>query len=127
MTNQSYAIATSLIRIGMLAAQIAVSPSAAAQSTPVTGGQEPALMDRGKEIALALSACPAFVKNKAAVYVLEKFGYVKVRDSENGFAAIVQHSRPGAQEPRCMDAEGTRTHLPRIHTVPGHGLPENPQ
>src|SRR5262249_36227268 len=35
----------------------------------------------------------------------------KIR-SENGFSAIVQHSLPTAQEPRCMDAEGTRTHLP---------------
>ena len=31
MTNKSYAITMSLLRIGVLAAQIAVSPSAAAQ------------------------------------------------------------------------------------------------
>jgi hypothetical protein len=34
MTNKSYAITTSLIRIAVLAAQITVSPSAAAQSAP---------------------------------------------------------------------------------------------
>jgi hypothetical protein len=116
MTNKSYALATSLLRICALAAQIAGSPSAAAQS-PAVGGQQPALMQREKEIALALSACPAFVKSKAAVYVLERSGYIKVREGENGFTAIVQHSLPGAQEPRCMDAEGTRTHLPRILKV----------
>jgi hypothetical protein len=34
MANKSYAITMSLLRIGVLAGQIAVSPSAAAQSTP---------------------------------------------------------------------------------------------
>jgi hypothetical protein len=79
--------------------------------------QTPAPMERQREIALALSACPPFAADKAAVYVLEKSGYVKVRDSGNGFTAIVQHSLPTAQEPRCMDAEGSRTHLPRILKV----------
>ncbi len=50
-----------------------------------------------------LSACPATVKDKAAVYVLEKNGYVKVRDSQNGFTAIVQHSLPIAREPQCKN------------------------
>jgi hypothetical protein len=57
------------------------------------GSQPPPLMDRQKEIALALSACPPSVATKAAVYVLDKCGYVKARDSQNGFTAIVQHSR----------------------------------
>jgi hypothetical protein len=92
-----------------LAAHGAAAASAAAQT--------PQLMERQREIALALSACPPFAADKAAVYVLEKSGYVKVRDSANGFTAIVQHSLPTAQEPRCMDAEGTRTHLPRILRV----------
>jgi hypothetical protein len=73
--------------------------------------------DHEKEIALALSACPALVTSGAGVYVLEKSGYVKVRDSKNGFTAIVQHSMPTSQEPQCMDAEGTRTFLPRILKV----------
>src|SRR6516165_410535 len=100
-----------------LAAQIALSLSASPQSTQTEGIQQPMLTDRQKEIALALSACPASVASKAAVYVLEKSGYVKVRDSENGFTAIVQHSLPTSQEPQCMDAEGTRTFLPRMLKV----------
>ena len=52
MTNKSYAITISLFRIGVLAAQIAVSPSAAAQSTAGAGSQQPALMDREREIDL---------------------------------------------------------------------------
>ena len=75
------------------------------------------LMDRQKEIALALSACPPHIAGKAGVYVLERSGYVKVRESENGFTAIVAHALPISQEPQCMDAEGTRTHLPRLLKV----------
>ena len=110
----------SLIRICLLglAAQIAVSWSGAAQSTQAAGSQPP-LMDRQKEIALALSACPPSVATKAAVYVLDKSGYVKVRDSQNGFTAIVQHALPTSQEPQCMDAEGTRSHHPRMLKVAG--------
>ena len=101
----------------VLAVQFAVSGNAVAQSTPSSGSQSPPIMDREKEIALALSACPKSVASKAAVYVLEKSGYVKVRESQNGFTAIVQHSLPTSQEPQCMDAEGTRTFLPRILKV----------
>ena len=90
---------------------------AAPRSTQAAGNQLPQLMDRQKEIALALSACPEPVASKAAVYVLEESGYVKVRDGQNGFTAIVQHSLPTSQEPQCMDAEGTRTFLPRYLKV----------
>jgi hypothetical protein len=111
--------ANALIRTCLfgLAALIAVGAFAAAQSTQIAVSQRPPLMDRQKEIALALSACPPTVASKAAVYVLDKSGYVKVRDNQNGFTAIVQHSLPSAQEPQCMDAEGTRTLLPRMLKV----------
>jgi hypothetical protein len=85
------------------------STSRADQPTPAAGSQLPKLMDREREIALALSSCPASVGSKTAVYVLEKSGYVKVRESQNGFTAIVQHALPTSQDPQCMDAEGTRT------------------
>jgi len=100
-----------------LGVHIAASVAAMARSPQTTGSQTPQLMEREKEKALALSACPASVASKAAVYVLEKSGYVKVRDSQNGFTAIVQHSQPASQEPQCMDAEGTRTFLPRYLRV----------
>ncbi len=79
--------------------------------------QMPKLMNRDQEIALALSSCPAAIAAGAAVYVLEKTGYVKVRDSKNGFTAIVQHALPDSQDPQCMDAEGSRTFLPRYLKV----------
>src|SRR5262249_28407633 len=70
---------------------LAVGASPPNQPTQPAGSQLPKLMERQKEIALALSSCPASVANKAAVYVLEKSGYVKVRESQNGFTALVQH------------------------------------
>jgi hypothetical protein len=101
----------------VLAAQVAASAPAAAQSTQAAGSQQPALMGRQREIALALSACPPSLASKAAVYALEKSGYVKVRDSQNGFTAIVQHLLPTSVEPLCMNAEATRTHLPWVLEV----------
>jgi len=100
-----------------LATQVAMNAVVVAQSPQAAGSQLPQPIDREREIALALSACPKSVASKAAVYVLENSGYVKVRDSQNGFTAIVQHSLPTSQEPQCMDAEGTRTFLPRYLKV----------
>jgi hypothetical protein len=74
----------------------------------------PALMDRDAEIALALSAAPAGVAAKAGVYVLEKNGYVKVRDSQNGFVCLVDHRIPNSVEPQCPDEEGAKSFLPRF-------------
>lgn len=112
---------TSLRLIGIcllgFALQMVVGVAAMAQSGQAGSQQQPLLMERDKEVALALSACPKSVASKAAVYVLEKSGYVKIRDSQNGFTAIVQHSLPSSQEPQCMDAEGTRTFLPRYLKV----------
>ena len=101
-----------------LVAQLAMNPIVTAQTAlrePMP--QIPPLMDREKEIALALSACPPSIADKASVYVLDKAGYVKVRKGKNGFTAIVQHALPISQDPQCMDAEGTRTFLPRYLKV----------
>jgi hypothetical protein len=105
------------VRFGLLGLALLSASALAGGQTTGGGSQQTPLMDRQREIALALSACPASAAGGAAVYVLEKNGYVKVRESQNGFTAIVQHSLPTSQEPRCMDAEGTRTHLPRILKV----------
>jgi hypothetical protein len=106
-----------LLICGAMATGLAVSASSPGEPTQPAGSQLPKLMERQEEIALALSSCPASVASKAAVYVLEKSGYVKVRESQNGFTAIVQHALPNSQDPQCMDAEGTRTFLPRYLKV----------
>ncbi len=102
--------------VSNLAATLTIVAQILAAQAPKAAGTPP-LMERGKEIAMALSACPPSIASGAAVYVLEESGYVKVRDGQNGFSAIVQHSLLTSREPQCMDAEGARTLLPRIVKV----------
>ncbi len=77
---------------------------------PATAGPS----ERDKEIALAVSAGPPHFASEAGVYVLEAAGFVRVRESRNGFHCLVERSEPGAVEPQCLDAEGSETVLPRI-------------
>ena len=86
--------------------------SAAANRQPL-----PELLPREKEIALALSAAPEHLRKGAGVYVLERNGFVKVRDSANSFTCIVNRDHPLNQKPVCFDAEGTATILPKILRV----------
>ncbi len=102
---------------GLLVTAINVAFVTTATAQTAQNSQTVTLMNRDREIEMALSACPPSVADKAAVYVLEKTGYVKIRDSQNGFSAIVQHSLPTSREPQCMDAEGARSFLPRMLKV----------
>jgi len=77
----------------------------------------PELLPREKEIELALSAAPEHLRRGAAVYVLERNGFVKVRNSTNGFTCIVNRDHPLNQKPICFDSEGTATILPKILRV----------
>ena len=87
--------------------------SATVHQTP----QIPKLLPRDKEIELALSAAPEHLRKGAAVYVLERNGFVKVANSTNGFTCIVNRDRPLNQKPVCFDGEGTATILPKILRV----------
>src|SRR5215813_370700 len=69
-------------------------------------------LSREEKIKLAESAAPPEVSGNAALYVLEKTGYVKVRDGSNGFSCFVDRQTPWNQEPTCFDAEGSVTTLP---------------
>jgi hypothetical protein len=73
--------------------------------------------DKATETALALEAGPTSVTAKAGVWVHDKTGYVKARDSENGFVCVVDHRIPTAVEPQCMDAEGVKTFFPKYQLV----------
>ena len=81
------------------------------------GAGDPPPLDRDHEIALALEAGPASVTAKAGVWIHDKTGYIKARDSQNGFVCIVDHRIPNAVEPQCMDAEGVKTFLPKYQLV----------
>jgi hypothetical protein len=72
---------------------------------------------RDQEIALALEAGPATVTAKAGVWIHDKTGYIKARDSQNGFVCVVDHRIPTAVEPQCLDAEGVKTFFPKYQLV----------
>ncbi len=76
--------------------------------------QIPEIPPREKEVRMALSAAPEHLRERAGVYALEKDGFVKVRDSQNGFTCIVNRDHPLNIKPTCYDAEGTATILPKV-------------
>jgi hypothetical protein len=74
----------------------------------------PKLMSSDREIALAMSAGPPSVADKATIYVLRATGYVREREGTNGFTCLVVRDTPVDQAPVCHDPEGTRTVVPRL-------------
>jgi len=66
-------------------------------------------LPRGDSIKLAESAAPPEISGKASVYVLDRTGYVKVREGTNGFTCFVDRQNPLNLEPTCFDAEGSAT------------------
>jgi hypothetical protein len=68
-------------------------------------------LPREEKIKLAESAAPPEISGKATVYILERSGYVKVRDGSNGFSCFVDRQNPLNLEPTCFDAEGSATTL----------------
>ena len=68
-------------------------------------------LSREEKIKLAESAAPPEISGKATVYILERSGYVKVRDGSNGFSCFVDRQSPLNTEPTCFDAEGSATTL----------------
>jgi len=89
-------------------------PVVDARGTTGSALQLPELLPREKEIELALSAAPEHLRKGAAVYVLERNGFVKVKESTNSFTCIVNRDHPLSLKPVCFDAEGTATILPKI-------------
>jgi hypothetical protein len=105
-----------LVGLGYTASMFPQS-AANTRANAVSAQPLPELLPREKEIALALSAAPEHLRNDAGVYVLERNGFVKVRDSANGFTCIVNRDHPLNWKPVCFDAEGTATILPKILRV----------
>ncbi|MGA7625866.1 MAG: hypothetical protein WB630_22720 [Candidatus Acidiferrales bacterium] len=68
-------------------------------------------LSREEKISLAESAPPPEISGKATVYLLERTGYIKVRDGSNGFSCFVDRQTPLNLEPTCLDAEGSATTL----------------
>lgn len=99
----------------MLVASLFLSVFLKPAVLPQTEKPKPAYdfsLSREEKIKLAESAAPPEVASKATVYVLDRTGYVKVREGSNGFSCFVDRQTPWNSEPTCFDAEGTTTTLP---------------
>jgi hypothetical protein len=68
-------------------------------------------LPREDRIKLAESAAPPEISGNANIYVLDRSGYVKVREGANGFSCFVDRQTPLNLEPTCFDAEGSTTTL----------------
>jgi hypothetical protein len=66
---------------------------------------------------MALAAAPPHLRGGAAVYVLERNGFVRAREGTNGFSCIVNRDHPLNRKPTCYDAEGSATILPKVMRV----------
>ena len=73
-----------------------------------------ALLPETCETDLALSAAPAHLHAAATVYVLERGGYRKLREGDNGFTCLVNRDHPRVLKPTCFDREGSETIVPKI-------------
>jgi hypothetical protein len=89
----------------------------ASSAQQATSPQRPEVPPRNREVTMALSAAPAHLRDDAGVYALEATGFVKVRDSKNGFNCIVNRDHPVSLKPTCYDAEGSATILPKVIQV----------
>ena len=78
-----------------------------AQAPP---GTPSPLMDQDKEFQMAVVSAPPEIREGAGVYVLEEHGFIKVRDSQNGFNCIVER-RARHLSAMCYDAEGSTSTL----------------
>lgn len=79
--------------------------------------QKPAVPPRDREITMALAAAPEHLRAGAGVYALDTAGFVRVRESTNGFTCIVNRDHPLSLKPTCYDAEGSATILPKVIQV----------
>jgi hypothetical protein len=83
-----------------------------APASPIVGKTAVTVYPLDREIALALDAAPAHLRDGAGVYALEASGFVLVRKSANGFNCIVNRDGPHNEKPVCFDPVGSKTVLP---------------
>jgi len=106
-----------------LGAGLLCAPAARAASYPAMAPLNQYLMDRPAEIALARSAAPPSVSDKASVLVLTPRGYETAVRGSNGFVCAVerawmsQYDFPGFWNPRmrgplCFNPPAVRSILP---------------
>jgi hypothetical protein len=74
----------------------------------------PPILNESDEISAALEGAPEHLRKEAGVMVLKSSGYVRIRESRNGFTCLLIREWGKSFEPTCYDAEGTATILPVV-------------
>ena len=98
------------------------APTSYASMAPV---EQYLMNDRAEEIALARSAAPASIADKADVLVLARDGYITAVKGDNGFVCLVARSwakstddpefwSPKVSAPMCVNAPAAKTYLPLV-------------
>ena len=93
-----------LISIGLLVTGLAVGTSSA-----IAGDLREISHDC--ETALALSAAPKHLWDRAGVFVLGSTGYERVKDSENGYECVVERNHADSVIPLCFDVQSSDANL----------------
>jgi hypothetical protein len=98
------------MRFHFVAMLVLAAPQLAAAQFPI--------IPREQEIELALSAAPPAVAGGAGIFVYADSGYVRARESTNGFTCLVNRDSflAGYEvlKPTCWDAAGSATIVPQI-------------
>jgi hypothetical protein len=91
-----------------------VAATGGAQSVPNNYPVRPAPLADSAEIALAVSAAPRDVSDRATVYAVQGGRVRTLRTGSSGAACLVARDlHAGSLYPICYNAEGARTVLPR--------------
>jgi hypothetical protein len=131
---------TALTGSAALAALLACATAAGAADYSAMAPIDQYLMDRSAEIAMAKSAAPPSIADKATILVLTRHGYVTAVKGSNGFVCAVERSwmaqfdfpqfwNPHMRGPLCYNPTAVRVILPYTITrtalvIAGHTKPE---
>jgi len=93
---------------------LVATTSASAQSGASRYPFKPVPLPDSSEIALAVSAAPSEVTDKATVYAVRDGNVLTLREGSNGVACLVARDlHEGGLYPICFNAEGVRTVMQR--------------
>lgn len=114
------------LSLALLAANLLVAVRVDATSAAISPVARYLIADRAQEVALARSAAPASISQRATVLVLGAHGYITAARGRNGFVCLVARSwdntvrvkatvfwNPSFRAPYCFNAAAARTVLTR--------------
>ena len=110
-------------RAMIFAMALLCASAAQAADYPAMAPLDQYMMDRAPEIAMAKSAAPSAIADKATVWVLTRHSYDTAVKGSNGFVCLVERSwmsqydfpqfwNPHMRGPLCYNPEGVRAILP---------------